>query len=60
LSQKEAADSLGITEKAVEYESTKGMELISDMMKKQGAHEIPPGVKPRKINKAGKANVSDR
>jgi RNA polymerase sigma-70 factor (ECF subfamily) len=60
LSQKEAADSLGITEKAVEYESTKGMELISEMMKRQGAYEIPPSTKQRKMNKAGKANVSDR
>jgi RNA polymerase sigma-70 factor (ECF subfamily) len=60
LSLKETADSLGITEKAVEYESTKGMELISEMMKSQDAHELPPSMKTRKINKAGKANVSDR
>lgn len=60
LSQKEAAESLGITEKAVEYESAKGMELISEMMKRQGANEMPPSVKTRKINKAGKINVSDR
>jgi RNA polymerase sigma-70 factor (ECF subfamily) len=60
LSQKEAADSLGITEKAVEYESAKGMEMISEMMKRQGSREIPPGAQSRKINKAGKAHVSDR
>jgi RNA polymerase sigma-70 factor (ECF subfamily) len=60
LSQKEAADSLGITEKAVEYESTRGMELISEMMKRRGAHELPAGAKSRKINKAGKTHVSDR
>jgi RNA polymerase sigma-70 factor (ECF subfamily) len=60
LSQKEAADSLGITEKAVEYESARGMELISEMMKRRGAHEIPAGAKSRKINKAGKTHVSDR
>ncbi|KQV47128.1 RNA polymerase sigma factor [Massilia sp. Root335] len=60
LSLKETADSLGVTEKAVEYESAKGMELISDMMKRQGTHDIPPSMKVRKINKAGKTNVSDR
>lgn len=60
LSMKETADSLGITEKAVDYESTKGMAMISEMMKRQGAHEILPSIKSRKINKAGKANVSDR
>lgn len=60
LSLKETADSLGVTEKAVEYESAKGMELISEMMKRQGAHDIPPSMKVRKMNKAGKTNVSDR
>jgi RNA polymerase sigma-70 factor (ECF subfamily) len=60
LSLKETAASLGVTEKAVEYESAKGMELISDMMKRQGAHDTQPGAKARKINKAGKTNVSDR
>jgi RNA polymerase sigma-70 factor (ECF subfamily) len=60
LSLKETAESLGVTEKAVEYESAKGMELISDMMKRQGAHDMRPGLKVRKINKAGKTNVSDR
>lgn len=60
LSQKEAAESLGITEKAVEYESTRGMELISDMMKRKDDHGTPPKAKPRKINLAGKAHVSDR
>ncbi len=59
-SQKETADSLGVTEKAVEYESTKGMELISEMMKRQGVRDIPATMQPRKINRAGKANVSDR
>ncbi len=60
LSQKETADSLGVTEKAVEYESTKGMELISEMMKRQGVDDIPATMRPRRINRAGKANVSDR
>ena len=60
LSQKEAADSLGITEKSVEYESTRGMELISEMMKRRGAHELPARAKSRQINKAGKTHVSDR
>ena len=60
LSQKETADSLGVTEKAVEYETTKGIELISDMMKRQGAYDTPAAMKPRKNNRAGKANVSDR
>jgi RNA polymerase sigma-70 factor (ECF subfamily) len=60
LSQKETADSLGVTEKAVEYESTKGMELISEMMKRQGVDGIPANAQPRKIHRAGKANVSDR
>jgi RNA polymerase sigma factor (sigma-70 family) len=60
LSLKETAASLGVTEKAVEYESAKGMELISEMMKRQGAHDMPPSVKVRKMNKAGKTNVSDR
>jgi len=60
LSQKETADSLGVTEKAVEYESTKGMELISEMMKGQGVDRIPAPAQPRKIHRAGKANVSDR
>jgi RNA polymerase sigma-70 factor (ECF subfamily) len=60
LSLKETAESLGVTEKAVEYESAKGMELISEMMKRQGAHDIPPSMKVRKMNKAGKTNVSDR
>lgn len=60
LSQKEAAESLGITEKAVEYESTKAMELISEMMKRQGAHDTPSSVKSNKIKKPGKTNVIDR
>ena len=60
LSLKETAESLGVTEKAVEYESAKGMELISEMMKRQGVHDIPPSMKVRKMNKAGKTNVSDR
>jgi RNA polymerase sigma factor (sigma-70 family) len=60
LSLKETAESLGVTEKAVEYESAKGMELISEMMKRQGAHDIPPSMKVRKMNKAGKTHVSDR
>jgi RNA polymerase sigma-70 factor (ECF subfamily) len=60
LSLKETAASLGVTEKAVEYESAKGMELISDMMKGQAAHDMRPSVKARKINKAGRTNVSDR
>jgi RNA polymerase sigma-70 factor (ECF subfamily) len=62
LSLKETAASLGVTEKAVEYESAKGLELISEMMKGQAAHAMRPSVKARKskINKAGKTNVSDR
>ena len=60
LSLKETAESLGVTEKAVEYESAKGMELISEMMKRQGAHDRPPSMKVRKMNKAGKTHVSDR
>jgi RNA polymerase sigma-70 factor (ECF subfamily) len=60
LSQKETAESLGVTEKAVEYETTKGMELISDMMKRQGAHDQARAAKPRKLKSVGKANVSDR
>jgi RNA polymerase sigma-70 factor (ECF subfamily) len=60
LSLKETAESLGVTEKAVEYESAKAMELISEMMKRQGAHDIPQAMKSRKISKVGKTNVSDR
>jgi RNA polymerase sigma-70 factor (ECF subfamily) len=60
LSLKETADSLGVTEKAVEYESTRGIELISEMMKRQGVRDIPLTMKARKINRAGKVNVSDR
>jgi RNA polymerase sigma-70 factor (ECF subfamily) len=60
LSQKETAESLGVTEKAVEYETTKGIELISEMMKRQGAHDMPPTMKTRKTKRAGKAHVSDR
>lgn len=60
LSLRETADSLGVTEKAVEYESTKGLELISEMMKRQGARDMPSTLQPRKINRGGKANVNDR
>lgn len=60
LSQKETAESLGVTEKAVEYETTKGIELISEMMKRQGAHDVPPRMKTRTTKRAGKVHVSDR
>jgi RNA polymerase sigma-70 factor (ECF subfamily) len=60
LSQKEAAESLGITEKAVEYEATKGMEMISDMIAKSNASDQAHQAKVHKIKRVGKDNVSDR
>jgi RNA polymerase sigma-70 factor (ECF subfamily) len=60
LSLRETADSLGVTEKAVDYETKKGMELLSEMMKRQGIRDISPTIKSRKTHTAGKANVSDR
>jgi RNA polymerase sigma-70 factor (ECF subfamily) len=60
LSLRETADSLGVTEKAVDYETTKGMELLSEMMKRHGLRNTPSKFKSRRIHKAGTSNVGDR
>lgn len=59
LSQKEAAESLGITEKAVEYEATKGMEMVSDMIARATTEDTSSQSRVRKNKRAGKAHVSD-
>ena len=60
LSQKEAASSLGVTEKAVEYELMKGMELISDRIARFGAQQDAARVRVNKNKPAGKTHVIDR
>jgi RNA polymerase sigma-70 factor (ECF subfamily) len=58
LSQHETAETLGISEGIVEQETMKGMELISDMIARVGAHDIAP-VKARKTKRISKkTNVS--
>ena len=60
LSQKEAASSLGVTEKAVEYELMKGMELISDRIARFGVQQDGARVRVNKNKPAGKTHVIDR
>lgn len=60
LSQRETAQSLGITEKAVEYELTKGMELIAGMVTRHGVSENVVKNRKPKLIQASKDNVSDR
>lgn len=60
LSQKEAAQSLGITEKAVEYETSKGMEMISDMIGRSDPQSMTSQATTNKPKRAGKSHVSDR
>jgi len=63
LSQKEAAQSLGITEKAVEYETSKGMELISDMIgsadPRDPATQLTMNRTANRAKKAGEPHVND-
>lgn len=60
LSLRETAYSLGVTEKAVDYETTKGMELLSEMMKRHGLRNTPERFKSRMIQKLGINHVGDR
>lgn len=59
LTLKETADSLGVTEKAVDYETAKGLELLSEMMKRHGMPNNRITANSRKMHKAGTSNVSD-
>jgi RNA polymerase sigma-70 factor (ECF subfamily) len=58
LSQKETAETLGISEGIVEQETMKGMHLISDMVGQVGLQE---GGRPARHSKrtGGKKNVND-
>lgn len=61
LSQREAAESLGLSEKAVEYETAKGTELFSDMIER--SDYVPPNSQqpaPRKLKRSGKRHVGDQ
>lgn len=61
LSQKETAESMNLTEKVVEYETTKAMELISGMIAHSSAYGDPAPIgKASKNKQAKKNNVSDR
>jgi RNA polymerase sigma-70 factor (ECF subfamily) len=58
LSQKETADEMGISVGIVEYETTRAMDLISDMISRAGMHDSMPPSKEQRTKRAKKHDVN--